>query len=322
MAAARPRTPRATAVRTSLSRAFATLAFVASLIASFLWGERSSLAFCRTTSCTCASEASCATECPKDEDGCPTKGKPLAWSGACTGFALDVQGTSTLSEDQWTDAIVEAFNTWTGVDCGDGQPPSFDLLQLRNVSCGESQYNASGPNVNVVYFDDNGWSGTGIDGTLASTTVTFSNSGQILDADMAINSARNDFTVGDDDVQTDLVSVVTHEVGHFLGIAHSPYPNAVMYAYYTPGTIKRTLTADDIAAVCNVYPPKTSAGACNPIPPGGLETTCDADTTSSSGGGCTASRTKDEGGPGLAVIAGALGLVLTRGFFGRRRETQ
>jgi matrixin len=279
--------------------------------------QREAFAFCRTTTCTCASEATCDTDCPKDEYGCPSKGRPLVWKGACTGFALSVAGTSTLTEDQWTDAIVQAFDAWTGVDCGDGEPPSIDLIQLRNVSCNESQYNSSGPNVNVIYFDDNGWSGTGIDGTLAATTVTFSDSGQILDADMAINSARHDFSITDEDVQTDLVSVVTHEVGHFLGIAHSPLPDAVMFADYTPGTIKRTLTPDDVAAICAIYPPQRSAGVCDPTPQGGLETTCGNEPAA----GCSVSRRSGNGDNEalFAFLLGAVGLVGTRGVLKRWR---
>jgi hypothetical protein len=231
---------------------------------------------------------------------------------------LSISGTSSLTEDQWTDAIVQGFNAWTSVDCGGGQPPSIDLLQLRDVSCNQSQYNPSGPNVNVVYFDDNGWTGTSIDGTLAATTVTYSDSGKILDADMAINSARNDFSVGDDNVQTDLVSIITHEVGHFLGIAHSPLPDAVMYAMYTPGTLKRTLTADDVAAVCSIYPPTRSAGVCDPTPQGGLESSC-SDSTAGTTGGCSVSR-GEAGAPGFAFFLGALGLVATRGVAKRRRN--
>ena len=43
------------------------------------------------------------------------------------------------------------------------------------------------------------------------------------------------------------------EEGHFLGLDHSSQPSAVMYASY-PGGLKRTLTSDDIAGVCFLYP--------------------------------------------------------------------
>lgn len=76
----------------------------------------------------------------------------------------------------------------------------------------------------------------------------------------------------------DLQNTVTHEAGHFVGLAHpcsatgSPRctdpvpPGAVPYAQRTmapttqPGeTSKRALSADDVAGVCAIYPP---AGGC------------------------------------------------------------
>jgi Matrixin len=291
--------------------------FAPMLACALLTASGEASAYCRSTTCTCASAATCATDCPKDADGCPSTGTPLSWSGACAGFSLSVAGTSSLTEDQWSDAIVAGFNAWTGVDCGGGEPPSIDLIQLRNVACNQGQYNPNGPNANLVYFDDNGWTGTTIDGTLAATTVSFASSGQILDADIAFNSSDHDFTVSDTDVQTDLVSIVTHEVGHFLGVAHSPLPDAVMFAMYTPGTLKRTLTADDIAAVCAIYPPKRAAGACDPTPMGGLETSCSTGT-----GGCSVSPSKAAGGEGSALIllGAAVGLAATRGVRKRWRS--
>jgi MYXO-CTERM domain-containing protein len=288
--------------------------FAAALALGVIASSRDAAAFCRSTTCECASQATCATDCPLNAEGCPEKGLDLSWSGACTGFALNVAGTSTLTADQWTEAIVEAFDAWTSVDCGGGRPPSIDLIQLRDVSCAQSGYNPSGPNVNAVYFDDNGWSGTGIDGTLAQTTVTYSNTGQILSADIAINSAKNNFTVTDSNVQTDLVSVITHEVGHFLGVAHSPLANAVMFADYTPGTIKRTLTPDDIAAVCAIYPPNRDAGTCDPIPPGGLASTCDYNQS----GGCSITNKENDGGPGVAAAFALMGLIGLRSRARRR----
>ena len=38
----------------------------------------------------------------------------------------------------------------------------------------------------------------------------------------------------------DFDSIVTHEAGHFLGLAHTSVETAVMYAYYKPGSAKLT----------------------------------------------------------------------------------
>jgi hypothetical protein len=82
----------------------------------------------------------------------------------------------------------------------------------------------------------------------------------------------------------DLQSNATHEVGHFIGLAHPCQlsPNnctvddrpLVMYPAATPGdTSKRVLTADDRAGVCAIYPV------------GGPTSTCGSQQKSG-GGGC------------------------------------
>ena len=53
----------------------------------------------------------------------------------------------------------------------------------------------------------------------------------------------------------DLYSVALHELGHALGLAHSANPSAVMYAYYTPGTVYAGLQQDDINGLLALYPP-------------------------------------------------------------------
>jgi len=80
--------------------------------------------------------------------------------------------------------------------------------------------------------------------------------------------------------------VITHESGHFLGLAHSQRPDAVMSNSYTPGSItQRTLVDDDKQAICSIYPDRqtrnTAAGnipatLCNlsPATPTAAAATC------------------------------------------------
>jgi MYXO-CTERM domain-containing protein len=56
----------------------------------------------------------------------------------------------------------------------------------------------------------------------------------------------------------DLQAILTHEAGHFLGLAHSVDTSAIMYAFYSPGSIH--LTPDDVAGICTIYPPLAPAG--------------------------------------------------------------
>lgn len=51
----------------------------------------------------------------------------------------------------------------------------------------------------------------------------------------------------------DLTSVVLHEVGHCIGLAHSMESTAVMFEGIEPGTAKRAITSDDKAGRDSLY---------------------------------------------------------------------
>jgi len=53
--------------------------------------------------------------------------------------------------------------------------------------------------------------------------------------------------------ETDLPSVVLHEIGHLLGLAHTSDPSAVMYPSIGPGMEKRALQEDDIQGIQALY---------------------------------------------------------------------
>lgn len=232
-------------------------------------------AYCRST--TCRSTAT--KECDTDEDGCPAEGAKLFWPSSCISYAMNKLGTQDLDPDDTRAVIRMTFQAWTDVPCDDkGGVASMAFQERDPVSCKKSEYNKSGPNVNVVLFQDDDWKYRGIDGTLAKTSVTYNDeTGEIYDADIEVNAANNTVTITDDPkkIEYDLQAILTHEVGHFIGIAHSPDPAAVMYASYSPGSIaQRTLTPDDVSAVCTIYPPNDGR-ACNTDPRGGFSATCD-----------------------------------------------
>jgi hypothetical protein len=236
--------------------------------ASLLLGGASASAFCRSTTCS-------GGDCPRDADGCKTTGAPLGWPGVCVGFSLQRNGTANLPANEVRDAIERSFATWSELPCDGGGQASILFAKLAEVSCRAAEYNKSGPNANVILFQDTQWKYNGPNDTLAKTTVTFdTDTGEIFDADIEINHAYNEFTTGDADVVYDLQSIVTHEIGHFLGIDHSPDPFATMFAEYDEGSIEqRTLESDDVAALCAIYPPSRS-GKCDPTPLRGLADAC------------------------------------------------
>jgi hypothetical protein len=225
-------------------------------------------AFCRST--TCRGEA-----CQKDDQGCVLSGRPLFWAGTCVGFSMQRDGTAQLPLEQVRETVRRAFATWSDVDCGGGATASIAFSQLADTMCRRPEFNRSGANANIVLFRDDDWDYKTADNTLAQTTVTFStDTGEILDVDISVNAAFNELTVSDTKVMFDLQSILTHEIGHLVGIGHSPDLRATMNASYDPGSLElRKLHDDDVAAVCAIYPPGR-AGRCDPTPRGGFTPLC------------------------------------------------
>ncbi len=288
-----------------------SLAF-ASVVAS----SATASAFCRSR--TCRDTAS--HQCESDENDCPAEGAPLFWPTSCVSYAMNQRGTQDLDPADTREIIKKSFQSWTDVPCPNGGVASMTFQERDPVECKTSQYNKTAPNLNVILFQDDDWKYRGIDGTLAKTSVTYNDqTGEIYDADIEVNAANNTVTITDDPrkVEYDLQAILTHEVGHFIGIAHSPDPGAVMYASYSPGsTSQRTLTDDDVGAVCAIYPPNSGV-VCNVEPKNGFSATCDG--TDDSGGICSVGSVGNERSPGVGW-ASAFVIVGLVAALGRRRN--
>jgi hypothetical protein len=112
-------------------------------------------------------------------------------------------------------------------------------------------------------------------GTLAITTTNFdTGNGQMLDADVELNAASHLFTTVDSPpctsedaltcVSIDVQNTVTHELGHSLGLAHSPDPRSTMYAGAERGeTKKRVLDDGSQEFVCTAYPQGQQSRDCD-----------------------------------------------------------
>jgi hypothetical protein len=286
---------------------------VGCLLASAMWSGRAN-AYCRTTTDD--------TFVPTAAQPCATSGHPLYWNTSCIGYSIqsDASKQVTFAQAEATEALAGA--AWQGVTCPSdtkactgttGQHPDVSFVELAPASCNCVEYNTGGANANIIMFRDAGWfdcKGNAKpegDVIIALTTVTYDqDTGEIYDADMELNSANDKFTVGDASIQYDLQSVMTHESGHMLGLAHTQptHTDATMYAQYALGeTNKRHPTADDACGVCDIYPPGAGL-ACNSTPRHGFSALCDAPATASSKSGCSCAV------PGAGVAARGLGWVV------------
>jgi MYXO-CTERM domain-containing protein len=243
-----------------------------------LLSPTSAWAFCRTRT----------VDTPADYNpaysGCWMPGLPLFWSNACVGYDIQENASEQISYDDAAGDIALAFTRWTSTTCsgshGTGRV-SIDVRDLGPVACDLVQYNENGPNQHVIIFRDHDWPYDDTSNALALTTVTFDiDTGEIYDADMEINTYQYMMSVAPQVPMGgyDFLAIVTHETGHFLGMAHSTDMSATMYARYAAGSeAMRLLQEDDIDGICTIYPPDGSRTVATAASPSGSlpETACD-----------------------------------------------
>ncbi|MBL8718726.1 MAG: matrixin family metalloprotease [Myxococcales bacterium] len=287
-------------------------------------------------------EAWCRTTTNRDfiasvDQPCDTDGRVLYWASRCVGYSVQRDASSQVDLDTARKLAARAFDEWTSLDCpadpiACGGPsvgkPSMKVQDLGPVSCNCVEYNQKAGNANIIMFRDEGWIDCNgepkkdADSVIALTTVTFStDSGEIFDADIEINTANVQVTTSESAVVFDLWSVLTHETGHFLGLAHTQPSNtaATMYPRYEPGkTFMRDPSDDDRCAMCAAYPTGRST-ICDTAPRRGLALDCEGRDPAAAKKGCQCSTPgAGEDGPTALVALGALALV---GATRRRRHT-
>ena len=155
------------------------------------------------------------------------------------------------------------MSTWTSVDCG-GRPPSISVAPIEiDADAGALPFgnDAGGFSTNSLRFFDTVWPHD--PSAIALTTVRYGlESGRIVTADIEANAVEHELTVVDMGGDFDLQSVLTHEAGHFFGLAHVIERPATMFAAYAGGgnIDRRTLEESDRQGICAAYPPNRFDG--------------------------------------------------------------
>jgi hypothetical protein len=271
-------------------------------------------------------------------------GIPEYWQKSCVPITVYLNGFSMMTRDEVAKSVAAAAHIWgpDAVTCADGSHPYLEIDIAVDPD----------PNATAVVADDarnsliietRSWPHE--PDALSITSAFAKDDGRILDADIQLNAVPSPAgrgyewanidpgaPAGKYPSSYDLQVVLTHELGHFLGLAHTcynddvnvPWPNDDMgnpvpscgsapiavqetvmwFQSDIDNTVKRVLTADDVRGVCAIYPAAQDPHSC------ALDAVDD-------GCGCSAAASPRSGVGVLGTLA-ALALSRRRSRCGRR----
>jgi len=279
-----------------LSAAFAGALFFAS------WQAQ---AYCLTHGCNDRKQ-----DCEYDVHGCLLTGPLLHWASSCVSFDVQKDGSPLrdIAYDDAHQAVLNGFRQWLSADCGGGVGPNITISDYGPVECRKAEYNQDAPNANIVMFRDDTWPYENAIDTLALTTLIFNaDSGEIYDADVEVNTVQTPMAtgkVGPTDIDFD--SVITHELGHFLGLSHSDVQGSTMRPSYAPGqTAMASIEQDDVDGICAAVPEDRPVASTSCQPRHGFSSECALPAT-------TCGFTPGSPGAWGSLLLGALGLSSLR----------
>ena len=180
----------------------------------------------------------------------------LKWSQTPRYFVTSV-GVAGVSAADFQAAVARAFARWAAVPTA---TISYQFVGVTSAQPGEDD------GTSVLGFVNH----LELDRVLASTSFLVDDAtGALLESDIFFNSAFP-WSVAGEGGKFDLESIATHEIGHFSGLGHSALgettvagagrtvnsSEAVMFpiAFMRGSVAGRTLKADDIAGISDVYP--------------------------------------------------------------------
>jgi hypothetical protein len=167
---------------------------------------------------------------------------------------------------QAREIVQTATKAWILASCESKlskQPsPSIKLLDVDEQRCAGGPLGIAAETSNEIRFMDGDSPDLGV---LAKTKRRFRASGALASSTIQVFRQRGEGNQVAEERMTPeqlkdyRTNVVRHELGHFLGLAHSNVADSIMYFQYN-SQASVPLTADDRAAICEVYPPDAPPG--------------------------------------------------------------
>ena len=182
------------------------------------------------------------------------------WVEAAIPYSISDAGSPQIPNGSEFLAVAAAFDAWEGVASSNVNYEYQGTTPIRTAG-------RDGTNL-ITFVDDTGL-GALLGTTTLAATFSFFNSvgGELVfeESDIPFNPSHVLTTSGESD-RFHIQSVMTHEVGHMLGLDHSGLISSVMAPFAIQDqTDQRVLLYDDIAGVTEIYPDPISTLAVGVI---------------------------------------------------------
>ncbi len=172
-------------------------------------------------------------------------------------YSINELGSADISGDSEFTAINNAFNSWTGVNCGDYK------VDLRVNYLGKTRDRVGyfdGKNTIDFVESKSEWPPEAGANAIAFTVPLVREDGIIVEADLRFNGVNYTWSTSGSYNKMDVETIALHELGHFFGLAdlydnYSCYTLQAVMCGYGGGGTKRTLKQDDKNGICYLYNP-------------------------------------------------------------------
>lgn len=188
----------------------------------------------------------------------------LRWPAGPISWQMNNNPASNISGSRpFADVVRQSFTTWSSIPTAiitfaEGSPTTaglgYDGKNVVVASLTTDQWISLGVGEDVLAFTLSKWADTAGSTTPSGQPAAFA--GQFLDADIVFDPLVPFST---DDTKSpskyDFQSVLTHEIGHLLGLDHTPVNSATMFwEAGSDSLLQRSLSTDDMSGVSSIYP--------------------------------------------------------------------
>jgi MYXO-CTERM domain-containing protein len=193
----------------------------------------------------------------------------IHWNERRIRYAIRAPGATSISSAETLALVQRSFEVWEQPRCSD----------LTFVYDGVVDPSTEPRAVSQVIFQQVGWvEGSRSSAAVALTTMTYAVSdGVIKFGILEVNEEIYRFSDAADGCEQpdtyDLGAVLTHEVGHFIGLAHTDLPPESDFRAPTMTAMVnqcdpefRSLETDDIEGLCFIYPDGAPTRQCATLP--------------------------------------------------------